>query len=300
MMRNWISILWKFGRPHTILGSFVSVTSIFLLVNAKQIGEADWFLHWLPAIVVALLCNLFITGLNQNTDIEVDMKNKPWLPIPAGLITKKEAFIIVTIAGIASLVIAYLFSFALFVLIIAIMLLGIAYSVEPIRLKRHHVYAALAIVAVRGILINAGFYSVFKELNDNVGLLDPIVWPITAFVVFFSLGIAWFKDLPDVAGDKEFNFNTLAVTSGKTSAFRFGVVAVILAYASVIISALLGYLPNPNFYVLTHIIGLGIFLFACARLDINHDQQIKSFYMLFWVLFFADYVVYTVGVFIDI
>jgi len=295
-MRNWISILWKFGRPHTILGSFVSVTAIFLLVNANQLEEAKWLSHWFPAIVVALLCNLFITGLNQYTDIEVDIKNKPWLPIPAGLMSKSEAFIIIFIAGISSLVISYIFSFALFVLIIAIMMLGIAYSVEPFRLKRHHFFAAFAIVAVRGLLINAGFYSVFKELNDTVGLLDPIIWPITAFVVFFSLGIAWFKDLPDVAGDKEFKFNTLAVTSGKKLAFKFGVVAVVLAYISVIIAALLGYLPNPNFYLFTHIVGLGIFLFACARLDINHDQQIKSFYMLFWVLFFVEYVVYTVGV----
>jgi homogentisate phytyltransferase/homogentisate geranylgeranyltransferase len=297
-MRNWISILWKFGRPHTILGSFVSVTAIFLLVNANQLEEAKWLSHWFPAIVVALLCNLFITGLNQYTDIEVDIKNKPWLPIPAGLMSKSEAFIIIFIAGISSLVISYIFSFALFVLIIAIMMLGIAYSVEPFRLKRHHFFAAFAIVAVRGLLINAGFYSVFKELNDTVGLLDPIIWPITAFVVFFSLGIAWFKDLPDVAGDKEFKFNTLAVTSGKKLAFKFGVVAVVLAYISVIIAALLGYLPNPNFYLFTHIVGLGIFLFACARLDINHDQQIKSFYMLFWVLFFVEYVVYTVGVFL--
>ncbi len=297
-MRNWISILWKFGRPHTILGSFISVTSLFIIVNANNMDQAMWIMHWLPAVIVALLCNLFITGLNQYTDIEVDKENKPWLPIPAELITKNEALIIVLAAGLLSLLFAYILSFALFVLIIAIMMLGIAYSVEPFRLKRHHFYAAFAIVAVRGILINVGFYAVFKELIDDVGLLDSIVWPITAFVVFFSLGIAWFKDIPDVDGDKQFNFLTLAVINGRKRAFYMGVTAVTLAYTSVLLAAILGYLPMPSYYLWTHFISLVVFLWACSIVDFENNEQVKLFYMLFWALFFVEYVVYTLGVFI--
>ncbi|CAN0387979.1 unnamed protein product, partial [Ectocarpus sp. 13 AM-2016] len=42
-------------------------------------------------MVPSLLINVFITGLNQITDVEIDKVNKPYLPIPAGNLTSRAA-----------------------------------------------------------------------------------------------------------------------------------------------------------------------------------------------------------------
>ena len=47
--------------------------------------------------------NLYITGLNQVTDIEIDKVNKPYLPIAAGDLSKKNGIFIVLASLLASL-----------------------------------------------------------------------------------------------------------------------------------------------------------------------------------------------------
>ena len=98
-----LKILWQFSRPHTIIGSTLSILSIF----AIAIGTTDWIFIdplLLPlSLLTALTCNIYITGLNQWSDIEVDKINKPWLPIAAGTLSKDNALRIVLVCGIISL-----------------------------------------------------------------------------------------------------------------------------------------------------------------------------------------------------
>jgi len=51
-------------------------------------------------MVPALLMNLYITGLNQITDVEIDKVNKPDLVIPAGDLRLRDASFIVVVAGL--------------------------------------------------------------------------------------------------------------------------------------------------------------------------------------------------------
>jgi homogentisate phytyltransferase/homogentisate geranylgeranyltransferase len=109
------------------------------------------------------------------------------------------------------------------------------------------------------------------------------------------LGIAWFKDIPDTAGDAQFQYGTLAVQQGRNPAFRLGVMVVSLAYAGVIGAALAGWLPSVLFFVCTHTLLLCTFLYMAWRLNVQDDRAVKRFYLFFWGLFFVEYLVYPLG-----
>ncbi|MEX1132517.1 MAG: UbiA family prenyltransferase, partial [Flavobacteriales bacterium] len=124
---------------------------------------------------------------------------------------------------------------------------------------------------------------------------DPIIWPLTVFVALFSIGIAWFKDIPDTKGDAEYRFGTLAVRMGRAAAFRAGIAVVASGYLAVITSASLGVLPAQGFYLWAFGLPLLLFLVLAARLDVHNDVQVKRFYLFFWGLFFLAYLLYPVG-----
>ena len=47
--------------------------------------------------------NLYITGLNQVCDVEIDQVNKPYLPIASGVLSKSNAIFIVLLSLMGSL-----------------------------------------------------------------------------------------------------------------------------------------------------------------------------------------------------
>ena len=85
-------VLWRFTRPHTLIGSALAIPSIFLL--AAPTYNSFFTLRTLVALVYAavpsLLMNLYITGLNQITDVEIDKINK---------LTKKKKAILADCQG---------------------------------------------------------------------------------------------------------------------------------------------------------------------------------------------------------
>ncbi len=283
---------WKFTRPHTIIGSTLSICALYAIAAVGMMFQPVLLLL---SLVSALACNVYITGLNQWSDVEVDRINKPWLPIPAGLLSRAQALRIVLVCGVIALIAAAFFSHWFVGLIVVIMAIGTAYSLPPLKFKRNHILAAACISVVRGLLVNIGFYLHFHyELTGQWGL-DASIWPLAVFVFAFSLGIAWFKDIPDTRGDAEYKFGTLAVRSGRQRAFVAGVVVVSAAYLYVMLAAWWGHLEAPAFYMVTHALALLLFLTQARQLRVGDDRQVKRFYLFFWGLFFLEYLIYPLG-----
>ncbi len=292
---NCLKILWQFSRPHTIVGSTLSILSIYAVAIGTSASVSISPLLLPLSLLSALACNVYITGLNQWTDVEVDKINKPWLPIAAGTLSKQRALRIVLTGGLLSLVAAACLSWPFFGLILCIMAIGTAYSLPPLKLKRSHLLAAAAISVVRGLLVNLGFYLHFRHEMTGDWALTSAILPLTVFVTAFSLGIAWFKDIPDTEGDAVYRFGTLAVTSGRQRAFMAGVIVVAFAYAYIVFAAVIGQLPAKPYYIATHSAALLLFLWQARHLHVVDDQQVKRFYMFFWGLFFLEYAIYPLG-----
>jgi homogentisate phytyltransferase/homogentisate geranylgeranyltransferase len=291
-------VLWRFSRPHTIIGSLFSVSALFLLAIAGQPGwNADRANLGLLTLLACLACNIFITGLNQWADVELDRLNKPWLPIPAGMLNRNQALMICLISLGLSLLLSVLLSWYFFGLITLISLIGAVYSLPPIKFKRHHLGAAAAISVVRGLLVNLGIFMHFRIALGGSPDIPGFVWPLTGFVFFFSLAIAWFKDIPDAAGDAAFDIRTVAVQYSREAALKLGLWLVTLSYFALAACFTLGLLtPQVVWIGLMHA-ATGIYFFVTGkRLQVGNQKAVHQFYMRFWGLFFLEYIVYTLGI----
>ena len=276
--------LWKFSRPHTIIGSTVSIVVLFLLQGGSPTNH---YIILLTTLVSALGCNVCITGLNQVIDVELDKINKPELPIASGELSIATAKKIVVVSGIIAIGAAALLHWVLFLLIAVILLLGIAYSVPPIQLKQHHLPAALAITIVRGVLVNIGMALHFSGMFNGSFTIQPVIYPLTIFISAFSLAIAWYKDLPDRAGDAHFGFRTFPLLYSPKTALYLGAAFVMAAYGWCIYWS---YKASESLLMYSLIV-LGVaFLLHVKNVRLNEQASIKRFYKLFWVFFFATYI----------
>ena len=290
-----LKILWQFSRPHTIIGSTCSIMALYIIAcNGKGLLLHSWL--YAATLIAALACNVFIVGINQLADVEMDKVNKPYLPLAAGTLTRKNALAIVYTALVIALAFAFVASLFYFVLIIVILLIGIAYSLPPLYLKQHHLPAALAITLVRGLLVNVGIFMHFQKIINGNYEVPGYVWCLAFFIMAFSIAIAWFKDLPDTEGDEKFHVRTLAVLYSKKNALLGGTLLVAIAYVAVLTWSYFYAIKNPWYLIITHGLLFIFFLLNYFSVQLNDKNSVKKFYLRFWVFFFAEYILFAVWV----
>ncbi|MCF2970239.1 homogentisate phytyltransferase [Synechococcus sp. Nb3U1] len=292
-----LPVLWRFARPHTLYGTSASVLGLYLL--AGFVAEGSWgsLLSSLPSLLLAwgacLAANVYIVGLNQLTDIEIDRINKPHLPLAAGSLTWAQAVGIVSVCGVGSVLLA---AMGIPYLVLTVLLsngIGTAYSLPPFRLKRFPLAASACIYCVRGLIVNLGLYSYFQQLlQARVELSAPIVL-LTGFMSIFGLVIALYKDIPDMEGDRKFAIATFSLQFGqeRISTFCIGILA--CCYLG-LIGLGSGLLPVQNgiWLLVGHVLGLGILLGYGIRLDTTRREAIVNYYQLIWKLFYLEYLLY--------
>src|SRR6185436_10606314 len=86
-------------------------------------------------LLVGLMVNIAIVGVNQITDVEIDRINKPWLPIAAGELSPAGARAIVVACTAIPLVLAVTQGTVETVAVAAGLVVGAVYSLPPLRLK---------------------------------------------------------------------------------------------------------------------------------------------------------------------
>ena len=288
-----LKILWQFSRPHTIIGSVCSITALYIIACQGKNLSAHLSLYILT-LIAALACNVFIVGINQLEDIELDKINKPYLPLAAGTLSIQHARFIIYTALLIALVVSFIAALFLFFIILVILLIGIAYSLPPLKLKRHHLPAAMAITIVRGLIVNMGIFLHYQYAFYHHFYVPGYIICITVFMMAFSIAIAWFKDLPDTEGDDRFHVKTLPVLYSKKYALRGGTLLVCVAYLYVISWILINLGTNSLFLLGSHFILFSLFLINYFTVNLQDKLSIKKFYLRFWVFFFAEYIVFSV------
>ncbi len=294
-----IITLWKFSRPHTVIGTVIGICTLYFIVCDQQ------EVHCLPYLAVALsigiTCNIFIVGINQIADVNIDRINKPFLPIPSGALSVPQAKIIVFTVLVISLFLALLITPYLFGIIALAAAIGWAYSMPPFYLKQHHVTSALAITTVRGVLLNAGGFLVFNYLVNNSLEMPENVKILTLFIIVFSIVISWFKDLPDIEGDAKYNIKTFAILYSPRVALIAGHLLLGLAYLLTIFVKYRDFsnseVPSYQTKVLLfgHIILFVLFIIHAFFVQLSEHPSIRKFYKRFWWFFFAEYVVFLIA-----
>ena len=290
-----LGTLWRFSRPHTLIGTFVSAAGLYTIAVHELPGSGLGDLFWV--IVAGSGVNLAIVGVNQITDVEIDRVNKPHLPLAAGELTREAAWRIVVVAALLPVVLALTQGWFETAAVVVALAVGAAYSVPPVRLKRWPFAAALCISGVRSAVVNLGMYGHFALAFGGSLTIAPSVWALTAFVLPFSFAIAVLKDVPDMEGDRRYRIATFTVRLGPRRAARLGIGALVVAYAGMaILGPLLVHDADPVVLVAGHVAALALLLAWARRADPADPAAFTSFYMRVWALFFLEYVLVPLAV----
>jgi homogentisate phytyltransferase / homogentisate geranylgeranyltransferase len=277
---NPVGVLWRFARPHTIIGTALSVVGLYAISEGGN-GVPDLA----ATLLVGLMVNIAIVGVNQITDVEIDRINKPWLPIAAGELSPAGARAIVVACTAIPLVLAVTQGTVETVAVAAGLVVGAVYSLPPLRLKRFPVAASLCITGVRSLVVNLGVYWHFA------GQIDPPVWALCLFVLPFSFAIAVLKDVPDIEGDRAYSIRTFTVRLGGRRVFQIGLAALAIAYAGMIFVApfALANYAQPVVLVVGHLAAAGLLWYWSRQADPRDRTGFTRFYMRVWALFFLEY-----------
>jgi len=297
---NWFYALWKFSRPHTIIGTSFSVWALYpVALTATGANLTVGSFEQLLGSWIACLCgNVYIVGLNQLADVEIDQINKPHLPIAAGEFSRQQAQLIVAVTGILALLLAGLVGPWLFLMVSISLAIGTAYSLPPIRLKQFPFWAAVCIFSVRGAIVNLGLFLHFSWVlqGKRVMMPTPAVWALTLFILVFTFAIAIFKDIPDIEGDKQYNITTFTIRLGKQAVFNLARWVITACYLGMMVTGWwLSASVNPWFLGTTHLAALVLLWWRSQNVDLQDQSAIASCYQFIWKLFFLEYLLFPIA-----
>lgn len=305
----WLYAFWKFSRPHTIIGTSLSVLGLSAIALSDKLDllwDDGLFVSASLATVaiawIACLCgNIYIVGLNQLEDIEIDQINKPDLPLASGEYSLRQGRFIVGLTGLSAIILALLGGPFLWATVGISLGLGTAYSLPPIRLKRFPFWAALCIFTVRGVIVNLGLFCHFSwafsgDTAWNLPAIPPTVWVLTLFILVFTFAIAIFKDIPDIEGDRQYNITTFTIRLGTVSVFNLARGVLTVCYLGMILASvpLQGYL-NPVFLAFVHLVLLSVLWWRSMNVDLEDRKAIARFYQFIWKLFFLEYLLFPIA-----
>lgn len=288
-MLEWPAFV-RFSRPHTVAATSTQVVSMFVLATDATAPLPTAARALLVAFLASLSLNIYIVGLNQITDVEIDRLNKPYLPLASGAYSLAQGWRIVVIAGSLALLLAFLQPPFLTLTVGSAFLIGSIYSLPPLHVKKHALWAALSIAFVRGVLTTVGLYLYFRHALGLPTQLTPLV--VSAAVFFFGYGlvIALYKDIPDLEGDRRYTVRTFTVQLGPRRVFALGR-WILTAFYLVPLSYFLVRLPGAvdAVFLLAHVCVLALFWFFSRRIEPAAKSQMARFYLGLWGIFYLEY-----------
>ncbi|KAG6739235.1 hypothetical protein POTOM_056826 [Populus tomentosa] len=279
---------YQFSRPHTVIGTLIGITSVSLLpVETMSELSPTFFMGLLKALVPSVLMNIYVVGLNQLFDVEIDKVNKPYLPLASGDFSMGTGVAIVSASLLASFAMGIMFQSPLLLSALLIScVLGSVYSIELpfLRWKKQAFLAATCIMIVRAIVVQLAFFVHMQKfvLGKTTVVTRSLVFA-TAFMCFFSAVIALFKDIPDVDGDRDYGIQSFSVSLGQERVFWLCVNMLLIAYgAAVVVGASSTFLPSKFITILGHCTLAFILWLRARSVDLTSKDSITSFYMFIW------------------
>lgn len=273
-------------RPFTLLAPAIGGTAAALIglclannsfITVPLIMENLTTLIW--GVSTLVIVNAASNSLNAAYDVDIDKINKPYRPIPAGIVTKDEAR---SLAWILYLVTiwraATVFRFTYSFLVLLIMLITIGYSMPPLRFKQRLWISNLSVAWARGMLGFVAAWAIFDDpLRPTNGWpFDPTPWAIGLIMFIFLTGATTTKDFTDVKGDRRFGMRTLPVVYGVRRAALYSSPFLVAPFVLIPIGALFHILKwETNLLVVLVVWGFYL-IFLLSKAKFSQDQKLEN------------------------
>jgi chlorophyll synthase/bacteriochlorophyll c synthase len=211
-------VTWVAGPQGFISGALAS--------GAMQLDTQTLWLTILGILLVGPLTIGFSQSINDFFDRDVDALNEPTRPIPAGLVTPREAVLNFTVVALLAILVAALLPIiggknGLIILVMTFfgLILGAMYSMPPFEFKRNGLIGPLSVGLGYNLMTWMMGLLVFGPFKTEVF--------IVAFVnAFVASGLLIMNDLKSIEGDRALGLRTLPVMYGAKKALMiaFGLI----------------------------------------------------------------------------
>ena len=251
------------------------VVYFFGVICSDGFGVFNYY-NLLISVLISFISINFIYSLNSWFDADIDKINKPNRPIPAGLVTKKQAFLYSIVLGALSFIypMVMFFNSNIKFLFFIFILIGILYSNKVFSFKKNKflgltlIFIGIATTLIIGYLVNGG------NINEN----QIIYFLFILFILFWA--IIPLKDITDIKGDKLYNLDNWFIGTKENRIFFLSNISSVI---SIILALFLKniFLSSIITIYASSIIFLFVTFFIC-RIDF------KKFYTTLLSIFILD------------
>ncbi|KAK8919319.1 hypothetical protein KSP39_PZI021350 [Platanthera zijinensis] len=289
-----LKLFYVFTRPYACFGVIFIIASSSLIAIESVSDISLHFLVALLKVVAAFSCLIiYINGINELYDIEIDKINKPYLPLASGEMTIETG--VLTVSYFALLAFAIGISIGSTSLLWGIFLFFIilsAYSVKLpfLRWKSSAIGAASSMFTSFAVVLPVSSYLHMQTcvFGRQANFPRPLAFGTSAMSLFFIV-IALFKDIPDIEGDRKFGIHSLATRLGQKKVFWICVYLLELVYTfAIVVGAASSHPWSKHITVVSHAI-LSLILWKQAKsTNYMNKSEISSFYQFIWKLLYAE------------
>jgi 4-hydroxybenzoate polyprenyltransferase len=217
-------------------------------------------------IILGLLIYTCVMGgvyiLNQIMDIETDRANKKLFLLSAGYVPKTAAYIEMVVLWLIAVALSVQFGGVFLFLILVSILLGIMYSLPPIKMKGKPILDTLANGFGYGMINFAIGWLLFREFDPAMfGRFVPYFLSISA--VFINTTIV------DIEGDRKTNEITTGVFLGANVAH----IVSVLVMAAAVISA---YVQRDYICLIPAAVSFPLFVYTAIYVSKNNRVHRKA------------------------
>lgn len=248
-VRAWLSLV-RIGN--------VAMMGLAAIVGYVS-GGGSSIENMLLAAIVPMLIGAGGNIVNDYFDRFIDAVNKPWRPIPSGMINPSTAHIASIGFMITGVALSLLLPPPCFIIAVIASLLLYEYSRW---IKKTGVPGNIVIALLSGLNI---LYGGFATGNPEASILPSLY----AFLLIFGREI--YKGIEDVEGDRKYGVHTIAVILGERTAFIIGTIILLLVIA---ISPIPYIMYDYNiFYLLLALLGVDALIAYSIYLVARHPKN---------------------------
>lgn len=294
-----IRALVDLTRPFTTVIVMV-ITAVIAMAAIRYYELSVWdnALIVIYASATMGLVNICSNAINQAFDLEEDMINKPYRPIPRGILTKDDAIVIAVFAGLIAVIRAMFINQTVGLAVSIIVVGTMMYSMPPIRLKRLVVinYATIGILRgymgpAVGWLAISGRYGGFDEIP--VSIVHGLFF-IALFVMFGTIT----KDINDVDGDRQAGVVTIPTMLGRFKAEILAEVGMFTALVGMAYVFIVQYNTSMFIYVIMFTIILQVFVTTIYHYYRERILDLEN--NVLWVYYYVALLILSIGLFVSV
>lgn len=216
-------------------GYFVIQASLsHLMLLTPDLGKT------LLALLALVFVNAGGNNLNSIFDAQIDAINKPYRPIPRGVLTRREVGLFSGALLVSAFSLSLFFNPTFQVIVIALITVTVLYSTPPIRLKKRLWINNLSQASARGVLGVLAAWSIYSSITEEAVGMSLVLF---SFILWAQTS----KDIVDLPGDRSFGVKTLPVVYGMTGTYRIMSCMAPLPFATTTILIFLKCLPVETF-----------------------------------------------------